>query len=363
MRQVLYKALVGRFYAINTGFFLVVFILLFGLLNGQATIDMHYFIMRRISGSPAFFAGAVVVWLLYAVKCLSFMLRFVGNPSNEFIFTLQCVDDRKQLILLTECFTAMLAPMLVYGGVAIAVGLADGHVLLPALFAIVQIALCGGSVIGFRSINGTWKQPVLHVPHLLPSMPKPFMSYLLHFSLSERKGTFAGIKILSLLLLQGMVWANKYAVDRESICVLMMFLVSAHALLPLYYTGFMERKVSFVRNMPVARNHVLLTYLLTYAIIFLPELLFLLLNSRHAIPTGEVISLYAVALSQMMLYTSLQYMPGITTERYTGVVFVFFFASLLFLASFNLWPLAIVEAIGTAAIFYPFYYRYEAKNL
>ncbi|MBX2905509.1 MAG: hypothetical protein KF744_05690 [Taibaiella sp.] len=363
MRQILFKTIVARFYVINTGFFLVSFILLFGLLNGRATIDLHHFIMHKICTSPGFFLGALVLWGLYALKCLGFMLRTVKSQSNTFLLTMQTLPDRKQKLLLAECYTAMLMPLLVYSAVTVVVGMMEGSVALLLSFAFLQLALVAVSILVFNTLNSTWKKSALNIPAILPAIRKPFVSYLLHFSLAERKGTFIGMKLLSLLLLQGMVMANKYTVDRESVSVLMMFLVSAHALLPLFYTGFMEGKAGFVRNLPVTRLRVLFTYLLTYAITFLPELLFLLINSKHAISLNQVLSLYSVALSQLLLYTALQYIPKMNTERYTMVVFAFFFASLLFLASFNLWPLVVTELTAAITVFYFFYYRYEAQKL
>lgn len=359
MKQVLFKTFVTRFYTINTGFFLVTFILLFGLLNGQATIDLHHFLMERIGNSPMFFLGAIAIWCLYAFKCLAFMVRTIKTPANGFLATMQCLPDAQQKMILATCYLAMLVPVLAYGGLAVVVGAAEGGKLLPVLFAMFQLSLTGVSWIAFNMINGTWKEPAFKIPLLLPCIRKPYVSYLLHFSLADRKGTFIGIKLLSLLLLQGIVIANKNTVDRESVCVLMMFLVSAHALLPLYYTSFMESKLSFVRNMPVTKSRLVLTYTVTYMVTFLPELLFLLINSKHAISMTQVMSLYSVAIAQMLLYTAIQYAPGITTERYTMVVFAFFFASLLFLASFNLWPLAITEVAIALMVFQRFYYRYE----
>ena len=49
MRNVLVKTIVIQFYRINSGFFLTVFILLFGLMNGKAVIDMHHQIMLGIN--------------------------------------------------------------------------------------------------------------------------------------------------------------------------------------------------------------------------------------------------------------------------------------------------------------------------
>src|SRR6185312_14192715 len=99
--------------------------------------------------------------------------------------------------------------------------------------------------------------------------------------------------------------------------VLIMFLISAHSLLPLYYVRFMEEELGYFRNLPIRVMRWLGAYVLTYAIIFLPELAFLLLNTHHALTWEIMLSLYAVAVSQMTLYTAIQYIPRMTTERYT----------------------------------------------
>jgi hypothetical protein len=72
-----------------------------------------------------------------------------------------------------------------------------------------------------------------------------------------------------------------------------------------------------------------------------------------------MLSLYAVAIAQTMLYAALLYLPRMTVDRYTMVVLGLFFVTLLFLASFNLWLLCIVESVATVAIFYTRYRQYE----
>lgn len=364
MKSVLVKTLVVQYYKLNTGFFLVLFVLLFGLLNGKATVDLHHFLMSSMCNEPAFFAGAMMVWLLYFVKCLSFCMRVLRSPEGAFLAAMQAMDDRKQIVAQTSVFVMLMAPVLVYGAVATTVGIWEGHWVLPVGIQVVQLVLCSaGAMLCFRTINETWKAPLLQLPAILPKVRKPFASLLLHYSVQEKKATFIGVKALSLLLLQGMVLANRYEVNRESVCVIMMFLISAHALLPVHYTRFSERKLGFLRNMPLARVRMISAHAVTYLIVFLPELLFLLLNGKHSLDRNETLSLYCLAVTQLLLFTSLQYLPRMTTERYTMIVFVFFFGSLLFLASFNLWPLAIANIVAGVTLFSVYYYRYEHETL
>jgi hypothetical protein len=362
MNQVLTKILATQFYKINAGFFLASFILLFGLLNGQATIELHYQIMRSITSSFSFMAGAMIVWVLYNIKCLSYGLKTIHAPENSFLYEIRAVNNNRQKLLWIANHIMLLAPMLTYAGITIVVGITNRHYLHTSLFLLFQLLLCSSGLIYFQAINSSHKQPRYNITLPKTNFRKGLFSFLLLYSLDTKKTTFIGIKLLSLLLLQGLIAANAYEVNRESVCVLIIFLISAHALLPIYYVTFMEEELAFMRNLPIPALKKFASYVFTYAIIFLPELLFLLINGNHALPLSVTLSLYGVAMSQLALYTSIQYLREMTTERYTMIVFVFFFASILFLASFDLWPLFVVELIAASIIYLIQYKKYEKQN-
>ncbi len=360
MKQVMSKVFVVQYYKINTGFFLASFILLFGLTNGKATLDLHYTLMQQITSSYAFAGGAVIVWVLYCMKCMAFCFREIKNSANSFLSALQPVADQKHYLLWLSCQSMLMLPMLGYAGATVIIGFKDGNYLLASLFTLFQLLLCiAPAYFYFHQINNTWQKPLLSLPDFSKYIRKGYYSFLLHYSLDTRKGTIAGLKIFSLLLLQAMVIANKYEVNKESVCVLMMFLISAHALLPQYYTRFVEYDMAIMRNLPILLPKRFLLYVFTYAVLFLPELLFLLLNGHHSLPVQLTLSLYAVGISQLSLFTAFRYFGKMNTERYTLIVFGFFFVSLLVLASFNLWLLFLSESIAASILFRFFYPGYE----
>jgi hypothetical protein len=360
MINVITRTIVAQYYRINTGFFLVSFVLLFGLLSGKATMDLHYYIMQSITNSYLFALAAMGVWLMYNFKCLSYCIKEINKSENSFLYTLQSINSSIHFLLWVAAHTLLLSPVLTYATITIIIGITKGQYVLSILFALFQMLLIAtGALIYYKRINSTWIKPLITLPRIFEGGKKHFYTYLLHYSLSMRRGTFSGIKILSLLLLQAMIAINENVINKESVCVLMMFLISAHSLLPAYYVGFIEEQMSFMRNMPVPVTKQLLLYVVTYAVIFLPELLFLLLNGHHAMPLELTLVLYAVAVSQMTLYTSLQYIHNLQTERYTMIVFVIFFATLLFLASFNLWILFFVEAALAVIIFLSLHNKFE----
>lgn len=360
MNRILSKAIVTQYYRINAGFFLVLLLLLFGLLPANAVVAMHQYLMTEITSNWLFLAGASLLWFAYSGKCLLYCHRELRNPTNGYLYHMQALPWWRHYGLWLAVHAQLMMPTLLYGAITVALGIHTHHYGLAILFAAIQIVLLATPpLLSTYTTNNTWRHHPIKMPALLRGVRKRPVTFLLHYALHMRKGTFIGLKALSVLLLQGMVAANTDDINKESVAVLMMFLISAHALLPVYFVQFAAIRLRFVNNLPISRAKLLLTGALTFAVIYLPEFLFLTLNGRHALPAGIMLSLYAVAIAQTMLYAALLYLPRMTVDRYTMVVLGLFFVTLLFLASFNLWLLCIVESVATVAIFYTRYRQYE----
>src|SRR4051812_25522815 len=113
MSNVLFKVFVARFYKINTGFFLLLFLLLFGLLDGKSTMNLHHSIMQGITGSFISMGIAMLVWAAYNFKCISFCLKEIDRSENSFLFRLQSATNTSQFYQLLSCHCAIYLPLLV----------------------------------------------------------------------------------------------------------------------------------------------------------------------------------------------------------------------------------------------------------
>lgn len=359
MIQVLYKLLVSKFYKLNAGFFLFLFIVLFGIMPGADTITLHRGLMVAAVSSYPGLAVMAIVFGTYTLKCLFFVLREVERPENAIIYNMQGLGNARQFMLLSLVFTSLLNPILLYGLITVVVGIRAGLALALLLVAILLLFCATGAYTSFIFINGTWKQPLLRLPKLGWLPKKHFLTYLLFYSVDNKKGAFISIKIFSLLALQFMVALNADKVSKENICFLILLSIAAHALLPLYYVRFIETEMSFLRNMPLRLGSRLAQFALTYAIVLLPELLFLAWNEGRVLQWRILLSLYLLGITRLMLYSVLQYLPKMSTDRYTGVIFISFFVSLIMLASVSLWIFVVAEATLAVLLFSYLYYKYE----
>ncbi len=359
---ILSQLFIVRFYKLNAGLFLVAFIALFGIMSGIDTINFHHALMRAITGSASNMLIAFVVFGLYNFKCISFSLKEIQKPENDFLYQVQGISNLRQIAQYTWCHTSLYLPVLLYGVIAALIGFKEGHIMLATSMLLWQVTMCvAGAYITFHQLNTTWKYPAIRLPEINLIKNRDYYFYLLYHSLYNRKGAIIGIKILSLLLLQFMVALNSDKPSRENVCFLILLCIATHALLPVYFADFQEKQLGFMRNMPLSLFKRYALYLVTYALLFLPELLFLLWNEKNVLPLPVIFALYALAIGRLMLYSSLQYLKTLTLDKYTGLVFGMFFVTLVLLAAVNLWLVSGLEFGLSIILFRWLYYKYEPQ--
>ncbi len=344
----------------NAGFFLFLFIILFGILPGSDSIRLHQAIMDAITTKPMFAIIGAIVFILYNIKCCSFSLKELQLPENSFLFNIQGQSAQTQFFELLLCHVSIYFPVLAYGIITVVVGFGNHHYLLATLMLLWQLLMCvAGPWLYYQQLNTTWKEPLFKIPSFTLVQEKNFLFYLFYYSIYNKKGTFIAIKVFSLLLLQFLVALNAGKASKENVCFLVLFCISAHALLPVYYVRFTEQEMVFLRNMPISLGKRLAAFVVTYAIIFIPEILFLAWNEHNVMSAALIASVYVLAITRLTLYTGLQYLPNMGIDRFTTIVLVLFFVTLMLLASLSLWLFAAIEAVVAVALFVLYYYKYE----
>jgi hypothetical protein len=261
------------------------------------------------------------------------------------------------------CQALMYLPALLYALATAVISLREGRTGMAFLILGVPVLLSGAAAL-------------LYMQHLNPAAresrpagwwsalqrrqtrPRRFLLYLASYSLQYRKTTLLTLKACSLVLLQLMVSLNRERLQPEGTYFFMVLIITAHALLPFYYVQFTEED-GWLRNLPVRRIHWALYYTGTYALLFLPELLFLLLHTHGALPLSAVASLYILAVAQLSFFTAVLYIPRLPIDRYTLVVFATFLLTMLLLAAIGIWAVSGLAACLAGLLFFSCFYRYE----
>ncbi|HVF82378.1 MAG TPA: hypothetical protein VM884_10605 [Flavisolibacter sp.] len=358
MIRTLFKVFVAPFYRGNAGFFLFFFVIFFGTINGGSLISYHASLLTGILGSGEIMSGVFFFWLLYEAKCLLFVIRIIDSEEGNFLYNLQALPVIRQAFICTSVQFFLYAPVLIYSVIAIIFGLQKAYATSALVIAVFQLLLiaCGGFII-YNRINNWLKPPYKFTTSI--RLPKPFLSYLLYHFFTERKILLAGLKIFSVLLLYIVLVRNAGKADNDSFLLFYLVILLAHFILPFLSVHFFENELSIIRNLPLQRTQYVMAYLLTYIIVLLPELLYLLLYGQSLLPVPHILAYYGVALASLFLLTAVQYSDALNRDEYIKVVFALFFVSIfaLHIKAFLIW-MCIQLVIGLL-LFYNGFYKCE----
>jgi hypothetical protein len=365
--RLFFRIFIRAFYIINAGYFLFFFILFFGLVSPTDLGFYHLSLILGMFNEPLFMGGVMLLWLFYNGKCILFVNNTINKPENNDLTNLQVFPFRQQFVLFGINQLLLYLPVLIYSGFVIALAFKYQHVGIAFILIAFQIINCVmGAVAGYLNMNSTWKKNDIGFTYLfnritaISKISYPF--YLLTYTAFHRKITFFSIKLFSLFVLYIIFVLNKNDFSFINFIVVFLMLIMAHAMLPFYYINFIERTLSFYRNLPLSLLKISLIYFITYSIILIPELLFLLINGLQYVSLTDIVLLYFVALVNLLLFTAILYTEEIRMKKYLKIIFLVFFVSIFALNLKNYILLIFAELLIATITFISSYHLYESKQ-
>lgn len=363
VHTVLQALLVQRFYQINTGFFLLIFLLLFGIIDPGNSLKLHYAVMQLMAARPILLLGGLAIWTAYYIKCIAYCLNTIGDPKHRFLFELQALPARRFRIVLTSCLSAIYAPVLVYSLITAVVAFTEGRLLSLAIILAYQAgALAAGVVLCHQRIMHAARETFLGNALARLQALRPhyiaYHQYLMAYALHQKKMLLFLLKTGSLLMLQVMVAINHGAPEWEGTFYILLFIIVAHGLLPYYFVRFTEAN-GWLRNLPLSHWQRFRYFAGFYALLFIPELLFLVIHVHTSLTFGNMLSFYTLAIAVLCWLHTLLYLRGITLERYTLILGCLFLITMILLTSVSVWVIAAAFALMAVLAFPLLYPRYE----
>ncbi len=360
----LLKVLVKQFYIINAGFFLFGFFFFFGIVKGELLIPYHKSLLLSIISSPLFTGIISIAWLLYNIKCIQFCSNTIKAVDSSYIFILKALPVSKQWWLYLLVSLLQYLPVFIYSCFVVYMAFAklmQVTGLLIALYQILMISL--GAVILSRSINkNNQVHPLDQLVSKFTSLFRiriGYAAFLLGHLFHEKKMAFVVVKVFSLLLLSVSFVRNGNDFDNDLFNIFFQVILTAHALLVFYFVHFSESQLQFSRSLPIPLFKIAGTYLFTFSILLLPEVLFMLVNNHGNLPVSNILLQYFTAVATLFLYTGILYGCGLDMESYMLFVFIAFIM-LFFLQKTNQQLLSMLAVIFiAAAVFKSHYYSFE----
>lgn len=361
--QILQHSIVAPYYRRNSGFFLFIFFLLFGLYpHFQQTLELHYVFINGISSSVQFFLIALLIWILYSFKTIQFVNGCTKSKAYNFLQHLNAVPPRKRFLQLLFLQLQLLAPILCYGLAAIIVSLINKHI--KGGLAVVCTLLCLWAITTTCIYFLLQKIKLTELKISLPTfhLPNNLFSFLLKFIFAEQFVVLLLLKLISFSCLYFFAKTDARLFEDRMLWLVYLTSLVAHSILIYRNQHFMETKMSFYRNLPIKPLTTLLSLLGVYIIVLLPEIWALKGVAIQQHDVTNYIWMILMGPSLLLLLHCLLYTEDMKMEGFLQLLFGVWIVTLFFSLSANRWLLPLI-CLGMAVfIFFNSYYRYE-KNI
>jgi len=368
LTRVLTKIFVKGFYRVHAGLLLFFFVTLltYGFfinvlnethLTPADRILNNLILVLTLLSSPLMVIVVFVAWFFYTVKSWDYVLGQMTIPANEFLYYSSTAMPRRGQA--GSWFVVQLlisVPMIVYALFSIVVGAVYHYYLVPVIIVLYIVLLSGVSaglyayVINrrIRSQKGSW------LSGLVRGWDKPFFSLFLYAVMDKLKVAFVVTKLLSALaIIGGFHILTDVREDTRAAGMVTLGMVMAHALLLYQSYRFEHTALRFSLNFPYRKIQVYVSWGLTYALLTLPEILWLFTRFEAGLAWG----LLLFHVSAGLLVRSILYRTALDMKKFIYAVFYFFILSFAAIVLKLLWPLVIVTLATSWIVFQKYYYK------
>ena len=365
MAKVLGRIFTTRFYAQNTGFFFLLFYLLFGVVQGGQLISYHYGLLLGIVSNTSGLLLALGLWILYNLKCIWYVSATLNSKEYAFLYqTIGSIASTPQRRIWLGVHTSIYAPVLVYCSIAIIVACLKQYYVAAFVLAVFNGLMCYSPVwIYSYLINHPGAAFFYHrwQEWLNRRFRKPLPLFYVYELATNRTRSLLLLKIFSCVVLLATFTLMKGSdYDVRAVFTGLLVAVLLHTIVVFDHRHFEDQFLNFTRALPIPLWKRYGALGITYGILLLPELGLLIM---HTLPynSWHWLMLMVFGVSVLLMFRCLLYFPRLDQDKYLRWVFLLF-CVLLFMILGHLYAWAILALQCTAfMLFAARYYRYEPQ--
>jgi hypothetical protein len=344
----LLKIFAAGFYQVHTGMLLVAFIVLVGVVPPGQLLMYHKTLMLAFVSSPLMMGIVFALWLLYTMKSWHYVVGKLKGVGQHFLFySANALIKKQQFTSWLWMQLAVLLPMLIYGGIAVVLGIAN-HLYLGSVAIILYLALLvAGSAALYVSVlnklvdgntSGLFQQ-------FTQKWRKPYFSLFIYQVFNRLKLTWLITKGLSWIIITGVFYVfSDVRHDARVAGIAMLAVITAHVVLIFEQRRFEETWLSFSRNLPYKKVTIFAGHALVYLCLILPEGIWLFSRFEPLL----ALQLLLLGISTALLFYSTLYKIGLNMDVYLQWVLGLFIV-LFWVIMFKL--LAVLIILNTMGAF------------
>jgi len=361
--KILHKVLVTHFYSVNTGFFLFVFFVLFGM--PQNVKEFHLSLIDAIIKNSSILALVMVAWVLYNTKCMDYTLKQLRLPKQNFLFSLHSLRYVTLFFYMVYIQLMIYLPVFIYALFVIVIAIQKGYIACA-----IEIILFTAVVTGLTPllyVRVLQRKPLMQglpqLPRLTAKMGKPLFSLPLYNIWNNRKQMLLVSKTFSLLMLYAfikMYLPDHYDIRPTLLCVMLAAAVNCAIVfeMKLFEDVFLQMQ----RNFPLSILQRFGNAAFSFFLLMLPELLFIWKGYPLYFCLADFTQLLLFAVGLPLLFYACLFTDDTNMDSYLRIVFGIL-AGLFFIILYN--PgivLGIAITLMAFGLYASYYYSFEKKH-
>ncbi len=361
LRHIITKIFVRRFYAQNSGFFLFLFVIFFGIVHGGMLPVYHYeLIMGMLSIQPAFFL-VLFLWLLYFLKCAQFVSNTLSVPETSFLNILNQLPSGRVFFLFLGVQVFLYLPVLAYSSAIIVIAFYHHFYTRAGIIILFHGMVCFAGADWFRRMC---RHSGLRTGFFLPKwrwrVPKPYFSFLLAYLFNDLKYLFFGIKIFSCFLLY--IFLSRLEQNDYDLRMLMMIYTMSllgHGIIIHRTRELEETRMVFYRQLPVPRWKRWMQYVVFYVFIAIPEMVVIAGLVPLPLHTRDGVYILLFTVSLLLLLHAILSSVFIPMKQFLKIAFGIFVLVYFFVLAGAVMPMIVLLFGVATGLFMRGYYRFE----
>ncbi len=353
----LIKIFVKGFYKVHSGLLLFLFnafiinfffteILNQTHISPENRFEFNLKLVLTFVSSPIMMGLVFMGWILFTIKSWSYVSAQFALPSNRFLFysITASAKSRQFMSWFTVQFIISL-PIVCYGVFSLAIGIYLGYYFSSLVILVFVVGLC--------LVSATYYVLLLNTPEntgnitvfleFITSIKKPFFALFIFQLLYQEKTMLLITKAIALgILCSGAILLRS---DPDSIIIgglIMLGVLTSHAVLIYHSFLFELTKLPFLGNMPYSKTKVLIDQMALWLVLFLPECFWLIFNFQLT----SILALLVLCVSSALFFKYLlHYLQG-AMRRYIYWIFFLMIFYVLMVQSGWMGILILINVMG-----------------
>jgi len=283
MIKILHSTVIHKFYERNSGFFLFIFFMMFGVVESTQIVNYHLSLIYGMISSPIFLAIVCLLWSLYMIKCVAFFCQVLSLPENSFLRSLNILRPAKQFKFVLYSITLIYIPVIIYTLLIIVISFrAEENAVALLITGFHGLLIFAGIRIILSRLNST-RPSRLVPPEIRWPWPKPFEFFYLSLLTSKLKTVLFITKIFSFsaIILFMRIPLDHY--EYRTAAMGLLFGLAAHTVIIFEFRKLEDHSFLFARSLPLSMLRRWTYLIIIYALLLLPESVLLIVNHIHLI--------------------------------------------------------------------------------